>query len=126
MAAHDGSARASVTGETTRVRERYVLQVLVVTLGFGVLLAVFAVIDTPRDAFQPLGAHRYVAPSTDSIPAKPEGITGRTTRFVDFSDECDLPSLFAPKALPSSAPECDTADSPHHRNHQTSHRGAKA
>jgi hypothetical protein len=101
------------------VRERYVWQVLLVTLGFGVLLAVFAVVDTPRDAFQSLAAHPYVAPTSDSIRGRPEGTLGRTTRFVDFSDECDLPSFFAPKALPSSTPECDTTVSPHHRAHQS-------
>lgn len=52
------------------MRDRYVLQVLLATLGTGVLMALIAVVETPRDGSQ-----------SSAVP----------TQTSEFKNECALP-----------------------------------
>jgi len=109
------------------MRDRYVLQVLLVTLGFGVLLAVIAVVDTPNDAFRPIAAAPY------GVPGPSEQIRGNNAKSpqqaptaVDFRDECNLFFRFATQTETPPKQECDTSTSPHKKPHQGGHDGAKS
>jgi hypothetical protein len=79
------------------VRERYVLQVLLVTVGFGLLLGVFAVVETPKDWSQP---------ATDAM-AKP---LEAASRFADFQDECLPFDLTAREAQAPAKQHCEETD----------------
>jgi len=96
------------------VRDRYVLQVLVVTLGFGVVLGLIAVVDAPRDWSQPTSAampvlqdgHGLAAQAGNAVslqgsasPASTERLVGETRpryvmspRVIDFADKADSPA----------------------------------
>src|SRR5206468_11707855 len=106
--------------------ESYVLQVVLVTLGFCVLLAVVAVVDTPNDAFQPMVAAPYVisTPSKE-IPGKDAKSGQPSPGLANFGDECDLFFRFAIETETSPKQECDTSTSPHKKGHQGSQHGAK-
>jgi hypothetical protein len=60
------------------VRERYVLQVLLVTLGFGLLLGVFAIVATPDDQSQPICDHPMAKPDEAALCV------------ADLKDDCSL------------------------------------
>jgi hypothetical protein len=112
------------------VRDRYVLQVLLVTLGFGVLLGLIAVVDAPKD-----WSAEPIAVSTPSdAPARSERIANQATpsyqmspRVVDFADKADFPS-------PDTADEtrflpwqnCGKAGAAHKKAHHTGHHGPSA
>ena len=77
------------------MQKNYVLQVLVVTLGFGVLLGLIAVVDAPRDWSQ----EPTTVPSTSGNPVNSAPVPGQITpssvmspRVVDFNDRADFPS----------------------------------
>jgi hypothetical protein len=78
------------------VRDRYVLQVLLATLGCGLLLGVVGVIDTPRDWFEPAA----------TTITKPEVAA---SHFADFEDEC-LPFGVAAEEAPPAKQHCEEAD----------------
>ena len=81
------------------VRERYVLQVLLVTVGFGLLLGVFAVVETPDDQSQPVC----------EIIAKPDAAT---VRVADFQDECSWPFLLrAEESEHQAKQDCEKTNS---------------
>jgi hypothetical protein len=74
------------------MRERYVQQVLLVTLGFGVLLGVIAVIDTPADWSQQIpGSALGTRAGAEPRPSKTMAADA-TPRDADFSDECAFPA----------------------------------
>jgi hypothetical protein len=74
------------------MRNRYVWQVLLATLGFGMLLAAIAVVQTPADRpFHGAGASRETAKSPqchESDPAPPPKASPKTD---DLQNDCDFP-----------------------------------
>jgi hypothetical protein len=109
------------------MRERYVLQVLLATLGCGVLLAVIGVVDAPNDAWQPMvGAPYAVPPSSNQLPTKDVKGDKRSPGLADFGDECDLLFRNLTETETSPKQECDTSSSPHKQTNRGNHHGAKA
>ena len=85
------------------MRDRYVMQVLLVTLGFGVLLAMIAVVDAPRDWSQPVTG--TLPEQAKSDPALSHAATtGATPRAADFKDECEFPARLI-KDCPKPEPQ---------------------
>ena len=74
------------------MRNRYVSQVLLATLGFGMLLAVIAVIQTPADRSpQKSDTPSKTADSPPCHAGVPPAHTPNTTpRTDDFNDECEF------------------------------------
>src|SRR5262249_24637822 len=94
---------------------------------FSVLLAVFAVVDTPDGALQPAPAARGAVPTAlQPTPIKATKSHQSSPGAADFSDECAFPSFCPPREQASSAEDCDTTSSPHQKAHQGSQRGAKS
>jgi len=78
--------------EATRVRDRYVLQVLLATLGCGLLMAVIALVETPSDFWQRAdNATAGASPRVEPVRSKAALIDATPPRVADFKDECDLP-----------------------------------
>lgn len=76
------------------MRNRYVLQVLLATFGFAMVLAVIAVLETPADR-SPRATDAPSAPAELRLcsTSKPSAHTPKTTpRTDDFRDECDFPA----------------------------------
>ena len=76
------------------VRNRYVRQVLLATFGFGLLLALVAVLQTPG-ALSLLGGDGSSKPAElrqGHAGTEPPQTTGTTHRAEDFKDDCDLPA----------------------------------
>jgi hypothetical protein len=124
-----------------RVRDRYVMQVLGVTLGFGVLLGLIAVVDTPRDWSQeptvgttpvPQDGHSLPTQAGNSTPLQIPAAGGSrpsermstrvaprqamSPRVVDFADKSDSPSDDStdnPYTLPWH--NCDHAGAAHQK-----------
>jgi len=74
------------------VRDRYVSQVLLVALGFGVLLALIAVVDAPKDWSQPVAGAARVSEAAQPAISKPAGTKMAEPRGADFKDECEFPA----------------------------------
>jgi hypothetical protein len=77
------------------VQKNYVLQVLLVTLGFSLVVGLIAVIDAPQDWSQPLTS----AASPSGTPTSSGQTASQTSpshvmspRVVDFADKADSPS----------------------------------
>lgn len=60
------------------MRDRYVWQVLLATLGCGLLLGAVAIIDTPNDQPQPICDHQMAKPDETAL------------RVADLKDDCSL------------------------------------
>jgi hypothetical protein len=98
------------------MRERYVLQVLLVTLGFGVLLAAIAVVDAPSDWSQQMPGS---APGSRAAGEQLRSTSTATPRAADFKDECEFPArlvLDCPQPEPHEA--CERT-SPSHKESGT-------
>jgi len=81
------------------VRDRYVWQILLATLGCGLLLGAVAIVDTPNDWSQPVCDKR----------AKP---AEAALRLADLKDDCDLPVRVAPGETERPGwQNCEKADS---------------
>lgn len=88
------------------MRNRYVLQVLLATFGFAMVLAVIAVLETPADRpLQGTGARRSVE-SPQCHTTEPPAHTPKTApRTNDFKGDCDFPAqLISDKA--QGEPRC--------------------
>ena len=99
-----GSVRLNPGGT---VRNRYVLQVLLATFGFAMVLAVIAVLETPADRPQrATDAPRAPAELRLCRAGEPSVHTPKTTpRTDDFKADCDFPAqLISDKA--QSEPHC--------------------
>ena len=102
------------------MRDRYVWQVLAVTLGFSVLLGVIAVLDAPPDWSQTPVAVPSASgnPSSGSTPTQVKPgygpAYGMSPRVVDFDDRSDSP-LRDPDgdAQPLPWQNCSHADPAH-------------
>jgi hypothetical protein len=82
------------------VRERYVLQVLLVTVGFGLLLGVFAIVATPGDQSQPICDHPMAKPDESAL------------RVADLKDDCSLPfRITAEETEGRGKQDCEKTDS---------------
>jgi len=74
------------------VRDRYVLQVLLATLGCGLLMAVIALVETPSDFWQRAdNATAGASPRVEPVRSKAALIDATPPQVADFKDECDLP-----------------------------------
>jgi hypothetical protein len=74
------------------VRNRYVLQVLLATFGFGIILAVIAGLQTPTDRpLEGTGASRISVDSRQCHAADPPDAASKTAPQTDDSkDDCDF------------------------------------
>ena len=106
------------------MQKNYVLQVLLVTLGFGVLLGLIAVVDVPRDWSQePTAAamppQRHASGDmTRSGQMANQATTGyvMSPRVVDFDDRPDSPLRDATdEGQPLPWQHCHKADPAHNK-----------
>jgi len=76
------------------VRNRYVLQVLLATFGFGIILAVIAALQNPADrSLEGTGATRRLAESPQCHPADPPTQAPKSApRTDDLKDDCEFPT----------------------------------
>ncbi|HJZ63889.1 MAG TPA: hypothetical protein VKD70_06200 [Candidatus Acidoferrum sp.] len=73
------------------MRNRYVLQVLLATFGFGMILAVVAVLQTPAD--RATGASQKLLESPQCHGADPPDPAPKATpRRDDSKDDCEFPA----------------------------------
>ena len=80
------------------MRNRYVLQVLLATFGFAMVLAVIAVLETPAD-WSPRASDPPRAPAELRLcgTSEPSAHATKTTpRTNDSKDECVLPTQSGP------------------------------
>ena len=97
------------------MRDRYVWQVLLVTLGFGVLLALIAVVDAPKDWSQPIAGAARASEAAQPARSKPAVTHAAEPHGTDFKDECEFPARLinnCPKPEPQEICERTT---PHKR-----------
>jgi len=74
------------------MRNRYVSQVLLATFGFGIVLAVIAVLQTPAD--RATGASQKLLESPQCHAAGPPAPASKPMpRTDDSKDDCEFPEL---------------------------------
>jgi hypothetical protein len=77
------------------MRNRYVWQVLSATLGFGILLALIAVVQTPADRLMheadPSGVTAEAPRCHESDPPAPAPVPKAAPKTDDLENDCDFP-----------------------------------
>jgi hypothetical protein len=100
------------------VRDRYVTQVLLATFGFGLLLAIVAVLQTPGESslHDAQGLRGRSELRQGFAGAAPPQTTKPTDRGDDSNDECELPSkLIDDCTQPEPQKICQKTRSPHEK-----------
>jgi len=100
------------------VRDRYVIQVLLATFGFGLLLAIVAVLQTPDGSYLQ-SAHGSGEP-TESRQGPAGAAPLQTTRAKnladDFRAECEIPAkLIDDCPQPKAQKICQRTSAPHEK-----------